>query len=578
MADADTGGIHQIVFTLTARCRDCYRCLKGCPVKAIRMEKGQAYVDSARCIACGTCIRECPQQAKSFRHDIDVAQKLIEDGHFVAASIAPSFAAVFNGWQRARLASALRALGFRYVGQTSHGAYQISAHAKRLVKEGEKPYIGTACPALVNYIEKYQPELTGNLLPLLSPMAAHARMLKEKLGRDARVVFIGPCVAKKSELFRPDVARVVDCVLTFRELSTWLEQKGIDLSPCEESNFYGKSVQWAQLYPLPGGMIKTAGLEDDGLNMKLLRVDGIANVRELLRDVPCDSAYTLIEPLVCSQGCINGPGISMDKNIFERRKDIIDYDRDVQDFLPSLPIENGDIFKTTYKSATRPGREVTEEEIQQVLEKTGKADPQQQLNCGACGYDSCREKAVAVVLGMAELEMCIPYMRRLAERRTDLIFETTLNGILILDEDLNIIAVNPAFKKYFLCSDAVLGRHVSYLMDPAPFEKLIAGVTDYLDITVTHDHYNLHCREVLYILKEDKQIVGIFMNIASQQEHEKKLNDMRSQTIEQANELLEHQIKMAQTIAQIIGESTARGEELVRKLLALSEEDGTKSE
>jgi iron only hydrogenase large subunit-like protein len=572
------GGIQQIVFTLTARCRDCYRCLRSCPVKAIRMEKGQAYVDNTRCIACGTCIQECPQQAKSFRHDIDVAQRLIEDGHFVAASIAPSFAAVFSGWQRARLASALRMLGFRYVGQTSHGAYQISAHAKRIVSGVEKLCIGTACPALVNYIEKYQPELTGNLLPLFSPMAAHARMLKDKLGHDAKIVFIGPCVAKKSELFRPDVAKVVDCVLTFRELITWLEQKDVDLSTCEESNFDEKPVQWAQLYPLPGGMIKTAGLEDDGLNMKLLRVDGIANVRELLRDVPHESAYTLIEPLFCSQGCINGPGIGIEKNVFERRKDVIEYDRDIQHLLTELPVAEADIFKTTFKGLRVPEREVFEDEIQQIFEKTGKSDPQQQLNCGACGYDSCREKAVAVALGMAEPEMCIPYMRRLAERRTDLIVTTTPNGILILDEDLNILSVNPAFKKYFLCSDAVLGRRVSYLMDPEPFEKLIAGVTNLLDITVTHRHYNLHCRELLYILKEERQIVGIFMNITSQQEHEKKLNDIRSQTIEQANELLEHQIRMAQTMAQFIGESTARGEELVRKLLTLSEEDETKSE
>jgi uncharacterized Fe-S cluster-containing protein len=221
-------------------------------------------------------------------------------------------------------------------------------------------------------------------------------------------------------------------------------------------------------------------------------------------------------------------------------------------------------------------RPVSEEEIQQVLERTGKSDPQQQLNCGACGYDSCREKAIAVVLGMAEPEMCIPFMRRLAERRTDQIFTTTPNGILILDEELKILGVNPAFKKFFLCSDAVTGRHVSYLMDPAPFEKLIAGVADSLDITVTHHHYNLLCRELLYVLKQERQIVGIFVNITSQQEQEKKLNDIRSQTIEQANELLQHQIKMAQNMAQFLGESTARGEELVRKLVNLSEGDDTK--
>ena len=573
----DTGN-QQIVFTLTARCRDCYRCLRGCPVKAIRMEKGQGYVDGKRCIACGTCIRECPQQAKAFRYDIDVAQRFIEEGRFVAASVAPSFAAAFSGWQRTRVPSALRALGFRFVGQTSHGAYQISAHARRLAGEGAgTACIGTACPALVNYIEKYRPELAPNLLPLVSPMAAHGRMLKENLGSEIKVVFIGPCVAKKSELFRPEVADAVDCVLTFKEMTAWFSQKGIDLAACEESNFDERPVPCAQLYPLPGGMIKTAGLTDDGLNMSLLKVDGIDNVKELLRNVPAHGPYVLIEPLFCSQGCINGPGIDTDRSLFDRRREIIEYDAAIAgEQGVSEPVAEGSLFTAAFQGEPGMSLSASEEEIQQVLDRTGKSDPQQQLNCGACGYESCREKARAVVLGMAEPEMCIPYMRRLAERRTDQLFTTTPNGVLILDEDLNILAVNPTFRKFFLCSEAVLGRHISYLMDPAPFEKLIAGTADSFDLIVTHPHYNLHCRELLYILKGERQIFGIFINLTTQQEHEKKLNEIRQQTIEQANELLDHQIAMAQTIAQFIGESTAKGEELVRKLLALSGEDETK--
>jgi iron only hydrogenase large subunit-like protein/uncharacterized Fe-S cluster-containing protein len=567
---ADTH-INQIVFTLTARCRDCYRCLRNCPVKAIRMQKGQAYVDEKRCIACGTCIRQCPQQAKTFRHDIDVAQRLIDSSPLVAVSIAPSFAAVFNKWERARLPAALRALGFRYVGQTSQGAFQISDCARGIAeRDKSKTYIATACPALVNYIEKYQTELVGNLLPVVSPMSAHGRMLKEKLGKDAGVVFIGPCVAKKSEILRKDVQGAVDCVLTFSELMLWFNQKGIHLSNCEESSFDEDPVHCAQLYPLPGGMIKTAGLIEDGFDLKLVRVDGIENVRALFNDVEGESSYTLVEPLFCSQGCINGPGIDTGKNLFERRKNIIEYDNEIDMSQPAPEVKDGQFFEAAF-AAQQVTSDVTEEAIQQVLEKTGKSDPQQQLNCGACGYDSCREKAVAVVLGMAEADMCIPYMRRLAERRTDQIVTTTPNGVLILDEDLTILSVNPAFKRFFSCTDTVLGRHISYLMDPAPFEKLVSGVTDAMDVTITHRHYNLMTRELLYILKEERQIVGIFINITSQKEHETKLKEIRSQTIAQADELLEHQIKMAQTIAQFLGESTARGEELVRKLMTLSE-------
>lgn len=564
-----------IVFTLTARCRDCYRCLRSCPVKAIRMQKGQAYVDEKLCIACGTCIRECPQKAKTFRYDINIAQNLIDTGHFVAASIAPSFAAVFNSWQRVRLASALRALGFRYVGQTSHGAYQVSAHTAKVIEKERsvRPYIATACPALVNYVEKYRPELVENLLPIVSPMVAHARMLKERLGKEIKVVFIGPCVAKKSELQRSGITGIVDCVLTFNELMQWFDQKGVNLATCEESNFDEKPVHIAQLYPLPGGSIKTAGMDDDGLNLTSLRVDGVENVKEVFRDIPLETQYRLIEPLFCSQGCINGPGIDTEKNLFERRRNIIEFDTEVAGSSSVPPLETSDLFKAHFVKEEGLFREVPEEEIQRILERTGKFDPEQQLNCGACGYGSCREKAIAVANGMAEPEMCIPYMRQLAERRTDHLFTTTPNGIVILDEELNILGVNPAFKKFFTCSDAVVGRHISYLMDPAPFEKLISSVTDNLDITVFHRPYNLLCRELLYTLKHERQIVGIFINITSQQEQEKKLNQIRSQTIEQAHELLEHQIKMAQNIAQFLGESTAKGEELVRKLVSLSDTD-----
>lgn len=570
-------GVPQIVFTLTARCRDCYRCLRGCPVKAIRMEKGQAYVDKDRCITCGTCIRECPQQAKTFRRDIDVAERLIREGHFVAASIAPSFAAVFNAWQRARLASALRALGFRYVGHTSQGAYQISHHALKVVeRDGSKAYIATACPAVVNYVEKYHQDLVSNLLPLVSPMAAHGRMIKEKLGHDTKVVFIGPCVAKKSEIMRPDVAGAVDCVLTFTELMDWMEQKGIHLTNCEESNFDEKPVQCAQLYPLPGGLIKTAGIEDDGLTASVLRVDGVAGVKEFIRAIPEGTSYTLVEPLFCSQGCINGPGIGTDLNVFERRKEIIGYNHDIADRFGAPELEDEPLFGARYANQASGVRVVTEEEIQEILERTGKSDPQQQLNCGACGYESCRDKAVGVALGMAEPEMCIPFMRRLAEQRTDQIFSTTPNGVIMLDWDLNILAINPTFKKFFSCSDAVLGRHISYLMDPEPFEKLISGAEESLDITVNHKAYGLLCREIFYVLKQEKQIVGVFMNITSQEEQKKKLDEIRAQTIEQAHELLEHQIKMAQNIAMFLGESTARGEELVRKLMNLSEGDERK--
>ncbi len=575
---SNESGPQQIVFTLAARCRDCYRCLRGCPVKAIRMKNGQAYVDEKRCIACGTCIRECPQQAKSFRQDVEMVQRLIESDRFVSASVAPSFAAVFGGWQRKRLPAALRALGFRYVGQTSRGAYHVSVQTERLMRENpSETYVATACPAVVNYVEKYDHDAVGNLIPLASPMVTHARMLKKLHGKESAVVFIGPCVAKKSEILRPGVSGAVDCVLTFKELMVWLDNRNIDLSTCEESDFDEKPIHDAQLYPLPGGSIKSAAIEDDGLSLAIVRADGAAAVKESLDSIHHGPPYALLEPLFCAHGCINGPGVGTEKNIFERRRDIIEYNRQTDKDLPPGLLGDSKLMEASFAKEMDILPPVSEGEIQAVLERTGKADPEQQLNCGACGYATCRDKAVAVVRGMAEPEMCIPLMRRLAERRTDRIIDTSPNGVVILDENLSIISMNPAFKHFFLCSEAVLGRHISYLMDPGPFEKLVSGVADELDITITHKPYNLLCRELLYTLKEERQIVGIFMNITSLRQQEKRLKELRSQTVEQANELLEHQVKMALNIAQFLGESTAKGEALVRKLMALSEGDEKES-
>ena len=313
------------------------------------------------------------------------------------------------------------------------------------------------------------------------------------------------------------------------------------------------------------------------MSLTIVRADGAAAVKESLDSIHHGPPYALLEPLFCGHGCINGPGVGTEKNIFERRRDIIEYNRQTdKDLPPALPGDSK-LMEASFAKEMDVLPPVSEGEIQAVLERTGKADPEQQLNCGACGYASCRDKAVAVVRGMAEPEMCIPSMRRLAERRTDRIIDTSPNGVVILDENLSIISMNPAFKHFFLCSEAVLGRHISYLMDPGPFEKLVSGVADELDITITHKPYNLLCRELLYTLKEERQIVGIFMNITSLQQQEKRLKELRSQTVEQANELLDHQVKMALNIAQFLGESTAKGEALVRKLMALSEGDEKES-
>ena len=569
-----------IIFTNKAQCQDCNRCVRKCPVKAIKVENAQASVDANKCIHCGTCIRECPQQAKHYRRDVYKAKELLTGGSKVAVSLAPSFAGIYDKWQWHRLPSALRKLGFDYIAETSTGAFFSAKATKEEYVNSKSSQIATACPAIVSYIEKYKPEKVSNLVKIVSPMIAHAKYLKELFankGEDIKIVFIGPCTAKKAEAEREEFAGLVDVALTFQELDEWLIDEGIKYEELEESNFDEKAPDIAKLFPLMGGLIKTAEMDADIHSYNIINVSGINEITEAfdLIDSTPDTDF-LIDPLFCSQGCLNGPGIDTKYNIFERRRHLLQY-KDAAESI-DCPTSGYDIdyhteFDTTIGINTN---KFTEAEIAQVLAKTGEADHTKRLNCGACGYDSCREKAIAVLEGMAETEMCLPYVRRIAESRKNKLFETTPNGVVILDYRYNIINMNPAFRKFFICSQSIVGKPISYLMDPEPFVKLVADETDQvMELTVKHDNYNVVCHQILYKLPEESLIVGIFVNITKNVADNTQLAELREKTISQAQELLNHQIDMAQNFAKLLGETAARGEALVDNLMKMSQDQNS---
>jgi PAS domain S-box-containing protein len=566
------------VFTNKARCRDCYRCVRHCPVKAIRMHDGQASIEAERCVACGTCVRECPQQAKAFRNDLDRAKRLVAESGQVACSLAPSFAAAFPGWQQSRLPSALRRLGFDYVGETAIGAYQVAlATARCIAEQAGSDHVCTACPAVVRYVELYRPQTLANLVPVVSPMVAHGRHIRRTRGQDCRVIFIGPCVAKKAEAERPELADAIDVVLTFAELVQWLRESQIDLRTCEESDFDEAPAGDARLFALEGGAVRTSGIAADLLSSSVLAVSGFDSVDQALAGLQAGPKGRIVEPLFCPHGCVNGPAMHEDRNAYERREDVLEYAAAhpgcCADEAPLPPTDTKDLQATFAARKIRAARAVTEQRIQAALERVGKTGPQDFLNCGACGYAGCREKAIAVVEGLAEPEMCMPYTRRLAEQRVDRIIETSPNGIVILDDRLRILSMNPAFRRFFMCSDAVCGQSVSCLMDPEPFERLAAGQDRQIELTVDHKNYHVVCHEILYRMPEEEQYVGIFVNVTKSRANERELNRIRGLTVMQAQELLEQQIRMAETIATCLGENTARGEALLQRLVQMTEDE-----
>lgn len=558
---------HAIVYTNKAKCRDCYRCVRVCPVHAIKMEGGQAQVIQENCIACGTCIDECPQHAKAYRTDAGKVLQWIDSETPMVLSIAPSFATSYSEWEQKRLPSALRSLGFMHISETAVGAYYTAQATASYINENPtQNHICTACPAAVSYVRQYAADHVRELVPVASPMLIHARLLKKKF-RKAKVVFLGPCVAKKAEAIDENNGDYIDAVLTFQELDEIFLQKEITLDNCEESGFDEEVAGDSRLFPLEGGLLKTAQLSTDVLGETHIALSGHESLIEVLEALPANAQKPwIIEPLFCRHGCINGPGARKKSAVYSQRKAVLDYS-DKHPGEKPLEALSEDIVSAIYPPVKNSVKDFSEQEIKAVLASTGKHGPEDELNCMACGYNTCREKAVAVLNGQAELEMCMPFMRRMAEQKFETMIALDPNGIVMLNEKLEIIHMNPAFRKMFSCSDALAGRPISYLIDPDDFEELATGNANLIRKTVTYSNYNLICHLMCYAMPEQKQYVGIFMDITALQTNSEKLQEVKAETVIQAQSLLDHQVAMAQDLARFLGEHAAKGEVLLNKLI-----------
>jgi iron only hydrogenase large subunit-like protein len=558
--------ILSVVYTNKAKCRDCYRCVRVCPVNAIKMENGQAKVIPENCISCGTCIPECPQHAKTYIKQIDEVLEFLASKIPVLMSIAPSFASVYNTGERKSLPTALREAGFAVVTETAVGAYEVALKTRTIIeKEPDKSHICSACPAIVNYIEKYCKNRISNIVPVVSPMIAHAKILRKEFGKPCKIVFAGPCVAKKDEARREEYRNIIDAVITFEELNEILRYKNIDLKKCKEGAFDSKAGGYAKLFPLEAGLLKTAGINQELNPNHVFSLTGFEDVKDAFETVRETGENYIIEPLFCRSGCINGP-VMREKYLLRKKQAIINYNSECEIEMPEARFQ--DMLQANYVVKNRiDEQQFDEEQIQEVLKYTGKLNEVDQLNCGACGYNTCKDKALAVLHGIAEMEMCIPYMRKLAEQKNDKLIYADPNGIILLNKNLEIISMNPAFRKMFNCSDKLIGKEISYLIDPEPFEKLLTKKESKYSDVVKYMSYNLVCHQICYSIEEENQYVGIFVDITDTQHNKEKLRDLKTETIIQAQELIDHQIKMAQELARFIGDHTARGEMLMNRLI-----------
>lgn len=408
----------QFIYTVKDRCKVCYTCVRECPAKAIKIINGQAEIISGRCISCGNCVKVCSRNAKMFLFSIDKVKALLQSDKKVAAIIAPSIAGEFTDIPDYQtFVGMVRALGFDFVNEVAFGAELVAHKYKELLHQcSDRTYISTSCPSVVSFVEKHHPQIINSLMPVVSPMIAIAKVLKEIHGEELRIVFIGPCIAKKGEAHRPQFLGLVDEVISFIELRRMFIERGITQNQVQPSDYDPPMAGKGSIFPISGGMLQTVDLEEDFIKGEIVVAEGRLDIIEVLREFEEGDLEAKMFDLLCCNGCINGPGMSHKHQFFNKRKNISNFAKRKYDQLDQVQWKNDlerflelDLGRR-FRDQSQPFEETPKEEsIRELLCRMGKTEPEDELNCGACGYDTCYEHAAAILLGIAENEMCLPY-------------------------------------------------------------------------------------------------------------------------------------------------------------------------
>ena len=543
-----------------SNCKNCYKCIRHCPVKAIRFSGNQAHIIGNECILCGQCFVVCPQNAKQIVDETEKVKVLLQSGDPVVVSLAPSFVANYEGVGINAMRDALQKLGFYEVEETAIGATIVKNEYERMLREDERDIIITSCCHSINLlIQKYFPAELEYLADVVSPMQAHCMDIKKRFPK-AKTVFIGPCVAKKDEAEHYE--GIVDTVLTFEELTNWLKEENIELKTDMDSNEESR----ARFFPTTGGILKT--MAQDAPGYTYMALDGIENCVDALKDIESGKIHKcFIEMSACSGSCIGGP--VMEK--YHRSAPIKDFITIAnyagnKDFDVLQP-DNMELKKQfTYIEHRLP--KPSETEIYNVLRQMGKFKPSDELNCGSCGYNTCREKAIAICQGKAEISMCLPFLKDKAESFSDTIVKNTPNGLIVLNEELEVQQINEAARNIMniRSSTDVLGDLVVRIMDPKDFMEVRNTGRDIRNKRVYLAEYKRYIEQSVVYDKDSHLLIGIMRDITDEQNEREKKESISRQTVEVADKVVDKQMRIVQEIASLLGETAAETKIALAKL------------
>lgn len=531
-------------------CKDCYKCVRYCPVKSIRVKDHAASILPGECILCGNCTIVCPQHAKEDINDVPMIKVLLAQHETVIAIVAPSFAAYFNT-SFENMKSGLRKLGFADVFEVAEGAYLVKSEYERIVAEDPSQTWITSCCASVNYyIRRHRPEAAKYLLPVLTPMKAIAKRLREQYP-EANFVFIGPCLSKKGEAF--ENGSNVSAVLLFEELEEWLAENDITI---REDEHFKNTPRLSRLFPMSNGILATMHKEP---GIDYLPISGFDGVKQTIDDVIAGKLpHCFIEMNFCKGGCVGGPSFRR-KSLGTLRGAVkTRQSAGTDDYTQDYNVDTSLDIATTFQTKRVFRLEPTKEQIEAVLRQMDKFSPEDELNCGMCGYSTCREKARAVLFGKAEIDMCMPYIRKRAENYAGNIIDSMPSGIISVDMSLNIAQANPAACAIFgLDAASLIGQPIGTILDESNFVDLLAGDETTTSASIYLPDYGLYLDETLQVNRDANLIICILKNVTEEKTRHRRTMQKRQQTAAIADQIVEKQLRMVHEIASLLGETAA---------------------
>ena len=542
-----------------SNCKNCYKCIRHCPVKAIRFSGNQAHIIGNECILCGHCFVVCPQNAKEIVDGTEKVRVLIQSGDPVVVSLAPSFIANYDGVGIDAMRRALKKLGFYDVEETAIGATIVKTEYERMLDEEKRDVVISSCCHSINLlIQKYFPSELQYLADIMSPMQAHCADIKKRIP-NAKTVFIGPCVAKKDEAEYYE--GIVDAVLTFEELTGMLKSERIEL----EKEIDNTPESRARFFPTTGGILKTMAQNTPGYTY--MAFDGVENCISVLKDIESGKIHKcFIEMSACVGSCVGGPG--MEKYHRSPAHDYMSVAKyaGTRDFDVNQPdaLSIKKHFTTIDHKLMMPA----EYEIASALRQMGKFKPSDELNCGSCGYNSCREKAIAICQGKAEISMCLPFLKDKAESFSDTIVKNTPNGLLVLNENLEVQQINAAARKIMnIRSESdVLGEPVIRILDPAVFMQVKNSGVSVRDQKSYLAEYRKYIKQTVVHDRESRLLIAIMRDITDEEADRDKKARINKQTVEVADTVVEKQMRIVQEIASLLGETAAETKIALTKL------------